>query len=176
MCSETIREKMRNTCIERYGGIGFASKELNEKSVSKTIELYGKTPIQIGHEAASLITKSKPEIELGEYVKSIYIGNVQFNTRSILSEGKELDIWISEKKIAIEFNGDYWHMNPKLYSKSDYNSNLKMTANEKWEYDKLKYDECCSLGIELIVIWEYDWNHNKESIKNMIFNKLSEPH
>ena len=174
MCSEHIRQKMRKTCDERYGGIGFASDELNEKSIAKTVELYGKTPLQILHESSMSITKSKGETELGEFVKTIYNGDIEFNNRSTLSFGKELDIWIPERRIAIEFNGDYWHMNPKLYSESDYNSSINMTAKQKWEYDKLKLDECTQIGIELIVIWENDWVNNKEQIKITLQNRIND--
>lgn len=39
-CSLTM-ERMKKTCENRYGGIGFASKELYEKSENKSKELYG---------------------------------------------------------------------------------------------------------------------------------------
>lgn len=47
MCSDTIKDKMRNTCVERYGGIGMASDCLAEKTICKTLELYGKTPTKM---------------------------------------------------------------------------------------------------------------------------------
>lgn len=175
MCSEHVKQKMRKTSEERYGGIGMASAELAQKTITKTIELYDKTPIQILHESSISIsiTKSKLEIELGEYIKAIYHGDVQFNVRSILQSKKELDIWIPERRIAIEFNGDYWHMNPKLYSESDYNSNIRMTAKQKWEYDELKINECQKMGIELIVVWEHDWVHDKEQVKESLQKRIS---
>lgn len=38
---QSIREKTRCTCEERYGGIGFASKELSEKSKSTNEQIHG---------------------------------------------------------------------------------------------------------------------------------------
>ena len=173
MCSEQVKQKMRKTSEERYGGIGMASSELAYKTINKTIELYDKTPIQILLESSNDIIKSKKEIELGEYIKTIYHGDVQFNSRSVLKSKKELDIWIPERRIAIEFNGDYWHMNPKLYSESDYNSNIHMTAKQKWEYDELKINECQKMGIELIVVWEHDWVHDKEQVKVFLQKRIN---
>ena len=37
MCSEHVKQKMRKTCEERYGGIGMASAELAQKTITKTI-------------------------------------------------------------------------------------------------------------------------------------------
>ena len=39
--SPLTMERMKNTCEKRYGGIGFASKELYEKAENKSKELYG---------------------------------------------------------------------------------------------------------------------------------------
>lgn len=60
---------------------------------------------------------------------------------------KELDIYIPSKKIAIEFNGCYWH--------SD--------ATKQKNYHIDKFLECKDKGIQLIQIWE-DWMINKPDI------------
>lgn len=173
MCSEHVKQKMRKTSEERYGGIGMASAELAQKTITKTIELHGMTPAQIAQEYAKDIVKSKSEIELGEYIKTIYHGDVQFNVRSILQSKKELDIWIPERRIAIEFNGDYWHCNPIKYNESYFHKELNMTAKQKWEYDELKIKECQQMGIELIVVWEHDWVHDKEQVKESLQKRIS---
>ena len=118
-------------------------------------------------------TKSKPEQELKEFVKSICHDEIMFNERSVLPSSKELDIYIPSRKLAIEFNGDYWHMNPRLYDESYYNSQSQCTAKEKWEYDRLKQEECQSLGIKLIVVWEYDWIHSQNDVKSMLIQEFT---
>ena len=168
MCDEKVKRKMAKTCEKKYGGIGFASEELAKKSIETTVQIYGKTPIEMGHEAAKSIIKSKSETELDDFIKSICDCEVEFNCRCVLSDDKELDIYIPSKRLAIEFNGDYWHMNPRLYDESYYNSQEHCTAKEKWEYDKRKQEECQSLGIQLIVVWEYDWTHSREDVENML--------
>ena len=51
---------------------------------------------------------SSYEQEIADYISTFYRGGCIRNDRSILN-GKELDLYYPEKKIAIEFNGDYWH-------------------------------------------------------------------
>lgn len=76
--------------------------------------------------------------------------------------GKELDIYIPEKKLAIEFNGDYWH--------SD------LFKDEL--YHQQKTIECAKKGIHLINIFEYEWKDLNTKTKilaylNTIINENS---
>jgi hypothetical protein len=68
----------------------------------------------------------------------------------------ELDIYIPEKQIAIEFNGLYWHS--------------ERTKPKSYHYDK--WLACKEVGIQLIQIWEDDWNRDPKLIKRMLAYKL----
>ena len=61
------------------------------------------------------------------------------------------------KKI-IEFNGDYWHCNPKFYKCDDVNPTKNMTASEIWDYDNRKIECAKDNGYDVLVIWENDVN------------------
>lgn len=100
---------------------------------------------------------SAMEIQLVNYIKSFGYDIIQ-RDKSILS-GKELDIYIPEKKLALEFNGDYWH-----------SSEFK-----EYDYHQNKTIECIKKGIHLIHIFEYEWLDidKKEKILNYIKYKLS---
>ena len=63
--------------------------ELNKEEVEKVIEL------------AKPYSKSYVEIEIYNWIKEIYSGEVIRNNRTVL-DGKELDIYIPEKKLALE--------------------------------------------------------------------------
>lgn len=69
----------------------------------------------------------------------------------------------NSKKI-IEFNGDFWHMNPNIYSANDYNNVLNKTAQEIWDYFDEKIMVANKNNFETYVIWESDWKKNKELI------------
>ena len=82
----------------------------------------------------------------------------------------ELDIVIPSKKIAIEYNGIYWH-----------STNNEMTPKDKF-YHLNKTNMCEKLGYQLIHIWENDWLENRKLIlrklidiienKNIDYDKL----
>lgn len=59
---------------------------------------------------------SAPERELRDFLSSIYQGKILLNDREIL-DGRELDIVLPEKKLAIEYDGFYWHNENVVSSK-----------------------------------------------------------
>ena len=99
-----------------------------------------------------LLNKSKIECEILEYVHSIYDGEVTNNNRSILANNHELDIYIPDKSVAIELDGLFWHSE----------------ACKEKEYHLNKTQECASLGINLIHIFEDEWVYNKDMVKKHI--------
>jgi hypothetical protein len=99
---------------------------------------------------------SKYEQEIADYISTFYNGKLVKNDRSALN-GKELDLYYPEKKIAIEFNGDYWH--DENHQSRDYHYN--------------KYIDCRDLNITLVSIFESDWNRRKKDIKESISDLFS---
>lgn len=97
--------------------------------------------------------RSKPERDLYRFLKKLGISVIN-NDKSILN-GKELDIYIPSHKIAIEFNGNYWHSFEKLGDK---------------KYHQNKTIDCAKKCIQLIHIFEYEWDDldKQEKIKNYI--------
>jgi G:T-mismatch repair DNA endonuclease (very short patch repair protein) len=68
--------------------------------------------------------------------------------------GKFLDFYLNDYNIGIEFFGDYWHMNPKLYLPNEYNKRLKKTSSEIWETDDIRIDKIKEKCSSIIIIWE----------------------
>ena len=97
--------------------------------------------------------ESWPEKELRDYIQSLGF-DCEKNTDVL--EGRELDIYIPQKKIAIEFNGCYWHS--AKYKTPSYHY-------QKWK-------DCLDAGIQLLTIWEDWWLNDKEKCKNLIRSKL----
>lgn len=66
---------------------------------------------------------------------------------------------------VIEFYGDYWHCNPrdKRFVPEYYHPYLKMTAYEKWEFDKNRVERLKNAGYDVMVVWEMDYNRDKET-------------
>ena len=72
------------------------------------------------------------------------------------------------KKKCIEFNGDYWHCNPKKYDKNYFNKKKGKYAWELWEYDDKKLELLRNFGYNLEVVWEDDYKSDKTIINNII--------
>lgn len=98
---------------------------------------------------------STGEKELLDLVKSWGFKCIE-NDRLILG-GKELDIYIPSKRIAIEFNGVYWH-----------SSAVQLDKNYHYE----KWKACKDKNIQLITVWEDDWRNKRDLIIRSIEYKL----
>lgn len=73
------------------------------------------------------------------------------------------------KNIIIEFNGDYWHMNPMLYKSDDINKTTKSKAADKWAEDDAKKKFAESFGYKYLVIWENEFKvSQKDTIEKCI--------
>ena len=72
------------------------------------------------------------------------------------------------KNKIIEFYGDYFHGNPKLY-KSDKIVGSKYKhykVEDIWKRDSERVNLIEKKGFEILVIWENDYKKDKEKIKN----------
>lgn len=118
----------------------------------------------------ALTGSSKAQFELFEAVKLIY-PDVEYNNRKIL-KGLELDISRSSTKKAIEFNGDYWHCNPKIYKSNYKNKSNGLTAEIIWAKDSNKNHLAKSVGFDILTIWESDWHADKYKIIQQCINFL----
>jgi hypothetical protein len=96
---------------------------------------------------------SKAENEIADFLR--LHAEVQQSNKTILG-GKEIDILIPSKNLAIEFNGLYWHSD--LYKKDDYHLN--------------KLNLCNSKGLRLIQIFEDEWVSKKAIVKSRLLNLL----
>jgi len=73
---------------------------------------------------------------------------------------------ICKDKKIIEYNGDFWHINPEIYNKDFVNKRTKLTASETHIRDAKKINYAIQQGYEVLVIWENDFKHNKEETIN----------
>lgn len=97
---------------------------------------------------------SKGETELAEFISEFF--GIHRNTREIISPF-ELDIYIPEKKLAIEFNGIFWHSSLHTKDKDAHRNKVSM---------------CAEQGVRLITVWEDDWKYREAIVRKMLKHKL----
>jgi hypothetical protein len=91
------------------------------------------------------------EKQVFDYVKSLLPNDIIIeNDREIL-DGKELDIYIPSKNIAIECNGLFWHS--EVFGKKHKDYHLDKTT------------QCNDKNIQLIHILENEWEYESDIIK-----------
>ena len=93
------------------------------------------------------------EKELLDYVSSIYSGTIVENDRSVINP-YELDIYLPDLHLAIEYNGLYWHSDEQKPN----------------NYHRMKSDLCKEKGVHLIHVFEDDWVNKQSIIKSVISN------
>lgn len=97
------------------------------------------------------VTRSSHEISICNYLDSLNIV-YEISNRTIL-KGKELDIYLPDYQVAIEFDGLYWH------------SDIHQSDNK---YHLQKTEECEKQGIQLIHIFEDELIHKRD----IVFSRL----
>jgi G:T-mismatch repair DNA endonuclease (very short patch repair protein) len=113
------------------------------------------------------------EKKLFEQLKQI---NESFEEKATLKINKKWffpDIIDKERKLIIEYFGDYFHCNPKIYKEDYYNEKVNKTAKEIWEADKIRIEKFQNIGYTVIVVWADDFKENPTIIINQIKSHLT---
>ena len=96
--------------------------------------------------------------------------NIEYNKQYYIRDLHHYcDVFIPSKNTIIEFQGDYWHGNPKKYAKEE----LSEFQLEKVEKDEKLREYCSNKGINLIEVWESDYNRDKDGINKMLVESIN---
>ena len=139
----TNKRTISSICIE----LGLHWKN-SSKTIKNQLENFN-IPIKYWHQASS--------IQQNDIEQFILSNNTNITTRNRqLISPYELDIFLPDHNIAIEYCGLYWHS-------SEYKKN---------NYHKIKYDMCNKLGIRLITIFSDEWLYNRSLVEHKILNLI----
>lgn len=125
--SKEVIEKIRKTNLEKYGATSFVHSDEYVKDNQY---------------------KSAAENEIMALFS-------EYNAHKRRKDGVELDIYIPELRLAIEYNGAYWHS--EIFRPIDYHV-------KKTEYCELQ-------GIKLIQIFDHEWAVRKQQITDFLVSK-----
>lgn len=152
----------KSTLMEKYGQ-GWLSLRLPQVYDNGIAFIYDKYIDDIKNYKPSeyeLQVVSDPEKEIAEYVKSI-IGDdnvITSDRRTIKMSNKcaELDIYVPSHKLAIEYDGIYWHS----------------TQRKTNDYHIKKTKACQEKGIRLIHVFQDEWENYPNKVKSLIRTSL----
>ena len=99
---------------------------------------------------------SSPHKVIADILEKLNVGFV-LNTRRVLPDSRELDIYLPEHKLAIEVNGVYWHS--EALGK-DRNYHYRKTVLAK------------RAGIQLLHLWDFEIWEKLDLVRSMIQQRL----
>lgn len=147
------KEKFNNFCESRVKNGGWSSKSYSLISES------------IFNKIKEILINHSINNDLYYKDNEFYIRN---NDKQI---GYLIDFYDKTKNLVIEFQGDYWHCNPKKYFEDFFNDVKQLYAKEIWEYDQNKKDFICKeLNNPIYLqIWESDYKDNpRKTIQDIL--------
>jgi hypothetical protein len=102
--------------------------------------------------------KSSQELAVAKFIKAFT--SVIQRDRSVIKP-KELDIYMPNNALAVEYSGMYWHSHGSIEeeNKSRYN-----------HYNK--YKSCEANGVRLITVYETEWIERQKAIKRLLRNSI----
>lgn len=122
------------------------------------------------------MTKSKSSQRILKLLQEL---NLKVEDEKFIYEDKlkAVDFYLPDQNVVVEYFGDYWHMNPRLYEKNFFNKTLKVTAEEVWAKDQRRNQEIMDniKDCSLIIIWEttkIDAAYLSSLIKNVKNKKI----
>lgn len=188
--AESTKNAIKTTNIEYYLNLGMseedAKKALHDRqctfTLEKCIQKYGEEEGVKKYEERQIRWKNKlmkSFLSEGDSRSSqSVIANKLFDDISkllnIKNPIKEKFIYDKKSKKGyaydfcygdkiIEFNGDYWHCNPKKYKENYVNKTIKLTAKEIWEHDYQKKIIAENFGYQVHYVWEMDYKKDPSS-------------
>lgn len=113
-------------------------------------------------QCALKIWVSKGEEDLANFVKTL-THNVKTSDRTVIAP-HELDIYLPDLQIAIEFNGDYWHSEKIIQERFN---------TSPYEHHFKKVQRCRDAGVALLYVWESDWNMSRSLMEDVLRTALN---
>ena len=107
----------------------------------------------------SPVNRSKGEKELYDFIKTFVTTEVIHNLKAF--EVADIDIYIPARKLAIEYNGEYWHSDLRAQEMGFKSATIR---------HRQKLELLSNAGVTLAFVWEHDWLQHNGSVTMEIKN------
>lgn len=155
--TEKFKENQRKAAYKQFED--FYQREIRSIKMKENWEL----GIIISTENPS-INKSKQEKEFIKYLSSNLSGELLLDQTLNYIDSDGRSRWLFPDGIynnyVIEYNGSYWHADPRLY-KADDIVHHNHIASDIWDRDNHKKEIYNKLGYEVITVWSKDFLEDK---------------
>lgn len=104
---------------------------------------------------------SRAERAIQEYIVSIY-PDVEFQ-KHFNGISYQYDFYVPSIGLIIEYQGDYWHFNPRKYKSGSYVNRphggkvISVLVDTIWERDLKKKESAENIGLMVVYFWEMDY-------------------
>lgn len=102
--------------------------------------------------------KSKGEAEVFDFMTNLTCAEARNRT---IVKPKELDIYLPDHKLAIEYCGEFWH-----------STGNKEDERKKRKNHIEKYKLCREQGVRLITLWESEWEEHNYAVRRLLRNAV----
>jgi endogenous inhibitor of DNA gyrase (YacG/DUF329 family) len=99
--------------------------------------------------------RSSGELQIVQFIRDHYTGPVMTADRKLIHP-REIDIFLPELKVAIEYDGLFWHR--------------EQHVGKKLHHEKTT--QCGKKDVKLIHIWENEWITKPDIVKSRLLNLL----
>ena len=156
-------------CIEKYGDEN--GKRIFENRQAKWLKSLQHNFMTLGESRSS---KSQSEIELVKIMCDKLGIDVPSKQKYICGKDHNYAYDFEYNHKIIEYNGDYWHCNPQIYSSDYIHKTTKLTAAEIWKKDADKINTAKKYGYDVLVVWESEYLLNKDYVIEKCINFLKD--
>jgi G:T-mismatch repair DNA endonuclease (very short patch repair protein) len=100
--------------------------------------------------------------------------SIRYVKQFSLSGKYSCDFLLPELGVVLEYYGTYWHCDPRKYERDYYNQKKQRSAQQIWDYDRLREQTIIQNGYNLLVIWEEDYKVlNTQQKKDFIYEAIA---
>jgi len=161
---EKKRETYENVKNWTEAEIKYLKNKYKRTAINEMSEKLDRSFFSIYNKAGELGLKppqkqSRLETEFGLFLDK---SSIEFIEQFSVWKYK-VDFYLKKYNLIIETYGDYWHCNPKFYSKPI--NNMQRVSSEK---DPLRISYIKSKGFKVLIVWEYDFYNNIEEVKKQL--------
>ena len=167
-------ERQRYTCtleyfIEKYGDT-IGTEKYNDfvEKRNTSNRLFGPSAISL-EMFDKLIKNYKNNI--------VYYDENEYSVHTNKQCLYHVDYYDKTLNIIIEFYGDFFHLNPKIYDANfiQFKHHEKaILAKNRWQHDKERIDDIQqTLNCKVIIVWEYTYKNDKKGTINSLIQMIN---